>query len=47
MREAAELAEICAAREMAIVADEVFLDYDDPAVRGDAEIPGAADAGVG
>ncbi len=27
MREAAELAEICAAREMAIVADEVFLDY--------------------
>ena len=30
-REAAELAEICAAREMAIVADEVFLDYaDDP-----------------
>jgi alanine-synthesizing transaminase len=27
--EAAELAEICAAREMAIVADEVFLDYSD------------------
>jgi alanine-synthesizing transaminase len=26
-REATELAEICAAREMAIVADEVFLDY--------------------
>jgi aspartate/methionine/tyrosine aminotransferase len=26
-REAAELAEMCAAREMAIVADEVFLDY--------------------
>ena len=26
-REAAELAEICAARDMAIVADEVFLDY--------------------
>jgi aspartate/methionine/tyrosine aminotransferase len=26
-REAAELAEICGAREMAIVADEVFLDY--------------------
>jgi alanine-synthesizing transaminase len=26
-REAAEFAEICAAREMAIVADEVFLDY--------------------
>src|SRR5258706_3636091 len=26
-REAAELAEICAAREMAIVADEVFVDY--------------------
>jgi alanine-synthesizing transaminase len=26
-REAGELAEICAAREMAIVADEVFLDY--------------------
>jgi alanine-synthesizing transaminase len=26
-REAAELAEICVAREMAIVADEVFLDY--------------------
>jgi alanine-synthesizing transaminase len=26
-REAAELAEVCAAREMAIVADEVFLDY--------------------
>jgi alanine-synthesizing transaminase len=26
-REAAELAEICAARELAIVADEVFLDY--------------------
>jgi aspartate/methionine/tyrosine aminotransferase len=26
-REAAELAKICAAREMAIVADEVFLDY--------------------
>ena len=26
-REAAELAEICAAQEMAIVADEVFLDY--------------------
>jgi alanine-synthesizing transaminase len=26
-REAAELAEICAAREMAIVSDEVFLDY--------------------
>ncbi|HEX4643425.1 MAG TPA: pyridoxal phosphate-dependent aminotransferase [Candidatus Acidoferrales bacterium] len=26
-REAAELAEICAAREMAVVADEVFLDY--------------------
>ena len=25
--EAAELARICAAREMAIVADEVFLDY--------------------
>ena len=46
-REAAALAEICSAREMAIIADEVFLDYDDPAVRGDAEIPGAADAGVG
>jgi alanine-synthesizing transaminase len=29
-REAAELAEVCAAREMAIVADEVFLDYADP-----------------
>jgi alanine-synthesizing transaminase len=28
-REAAELAEICSAREMAIVADEVFLDYAD------------------
>ena len=28
-REAAELAEICAAREMAIVADVVFLDYAD------------------
>ena len=28
-REAAELAEICAARDMAIVADEVFLDYSD------------------
>ena len=28
-REAAELAGICAAREMAIVADEVFLDYAD------------------
>ena len=27
--EAAQLAEICAAREMAIVADEVFLDYGD------------------
>jgi len=26
-REAAELSEICAAREMAVVADEVFLDY--------------------
>jgi alanine-synthesizing transaminase len=26
-REAAELAKICAAREMAIIADEVFLDY--------------------
>src|SRR4029077_6290819 len=26
-REAAALAEICAARQMAIVADEVFLDY--------------------
>jgi aspartate/methionine/tyrosine aminotransferase len=26
-REATELAEICAAREMAIIADEVFLDY--------------------
>jgi len=26
-REAAELAEICASREMAIIADEVFLDY--------------------
>lgn len=26
-REAAELAELCAARDMAIVADEVFLDY--------------------
>ena len=32
-REAAELAEICAAREMAIVADEVFLDYADAAAR--------------
>jgi alanine-synthesizing transaminase len=29
VHEAAELAEICAAREMAIVADEVFLDYTD------------------
>jgi len=29
LREAAELAEICGAREMAIVADEVFLDYVD------------------
>jgi aspartate/methionine/tyrosine aminotransferase len=28
-REAAELAEICTAREMAIIADEVFLDYSD------------------
>ena len=28
-REAAELAELCAARDMAIVADEVFLDYSD------------------
>ncbi len=28
-QEAAELAEICAAREMAIVADEVFLDYEE------------------
>jgi alanine-synthesizing transaminase len=28
-REAAELAEICAARDLAIVADEVFLDYAD------------------
>jgi len=44
-REAAELAEICAAREMAIVADEVFLDYADPAARDDAGIPGAADNG--
>jgi len=44
-REAAELAEICAAREMAIVADEVFLDYGDPGVRGDAGIPGAAGKG--
>lgn len=33
--EAAQLAEICAAREMAIVADEVFLDY------GDGEAPAA------
>ncbi len=32
-REAAELAEICAAREMAIVADEVFLDYASGRVR--------------
>jgi alanine-synthesizing transaminase len=32
-REAAELAEICAAREMAIVADEVFLDYTGGRVR--------------
>src|ERR1700690_976291 len=32
-REAAELAEICAAREMAIVADEVFLDYADARAR--------------
>lgn len=34
-REAAELAEICAAREMAIVADEVFLDYGDAEPGGD------------
>ncbi len=33
-REAAELAEICAAREMAIVADEVFLDYTSGATPG-------------
>ena len=32
-REAAELGEICAAREMAIVADEVFLDYASGLVR--------------
>ncbi len=32
-REAVELAEICAAREMAIVADEVFLDYTNGATR--------------
>ena len=32
-REAAELVEICAAREMAIVADEVFLDYTDSRMR--------------
>src|SRR5882672_1655429 len=31
-REAAELSEICAAREMAIVADEVFLDYTNAAM---------------
>src|SRR5712664_928443 len=35
-REAAELAEICAAREMAIVADEVFLDYTDVRQNTDA-----------
>jgi alanine-synthesizing transaminase len=34
-REAAELAEICAAREMAIVADEVFLDYTGSATPAD------------
>jgi alanine-synthesizing transaminase len=32
-REAAELAEICAAREMALIADEVFLDYTSGRVR--------------
>src|SRR5450759_1320350 len=32
-REAAELAQICSAREMAIVADEVFLDYASGRVR--------------
>jgi aspartate/methionine/tyrosine aminotransferase len=47
-REAAELAEICAAREMAIVADEVFLDYADPVIRDEenaARSPDAAKAG--
>jgi aspartate/methionine/tyrosine aminotransferase len=44
-REAAELAEICAAREMAIVADEVFLDYGDPGVRRGTAIPGTAHKG--
>jgi aspartate/methionine/tyrosine aminotransferase len=49
-REAAELAEICAAREMAIVADEVFLDYSDTVVRDGEDaprIPGATKAGGG
>jgi len=35
-REAAELAELCAAREMAIVADEVFLDYTSGAARANS-----------
>jgi alanine-synthesizing transaminase len=41
-REAAELVEICAAREMAIVADEVFLDYADAAARETFACCGAA-----
>jgi alanine-synthesizing transaminase len=44
-REAAELAEICAADEMAIVADEVFLDYTSGRVRAprlpDGQVLGA------
>src|SRR5580658_5010549 len=35
-REAAQLAQICAAWEMAIIADEVFLDYPDTAKRSGA-----------
>ena len=41
-REAAELAEICASRGMAIVADEVFLDY--PAIKRRREIARRATA---
>ena len=44
-REASELAEICAGRDMAIVADEVFLDY--PAINGTAGNRAATDRASG
>ncbi|MGC1187134.1 MAG: pyridoxal phosphate-dependent aminotransferase, partial [Candidatus Acidiferrales bacterium] len=46
-REAAELAGICDTREMAIVADEVFLDYGDATRRSGVGTSSVADAGGG